>query len=69
MDLVSREEVLKTLWGIAPIKDGNSLSVQQVEYIFDSIKDRINALPCREYDDVKAFKLRLLKFIVEDEVE
>ena len=65
MDLVSREEVLKTLWGIVP-KD--PISIEQAEMIFSSIRERINALPRRDDEELKNFKLRLIKFILEDEV-
>ena len=66
MDLVSREEVLKTLWGIVP-KD--PISIEQAEMIFSSIRERIKALPRRDDEELKNFKLRLIKFILEDEVD
>ncbi len=63
MDLVSREAVLSILRGIS-MKPEEAALISQV---FTHIAEQVKALP--RWDGDKELKLRLIKFILEDEVE
>lgn len=63
MDLVSREAVLSILRGIS-MKPEEAALISQV---FTYVAEQVKALP--RWDGDKELKLRLIKFILEDEVE
>ena len=63
MDLVSREAVFSILRGISMKPEDAALISQVFAYVAEQVK----ALP--SWDGDKELKLRLIKFILEDEVE
>lgn len=63
MDLVSRKAVLSLLHGITMSPEDAALFSQ----VFKYMEEQIKALP--RWDGEKELKLRLMKFILEDEVE
>ena len=71
MDLVNREDVLKCLFFVVANDTTKSREdiYTQIQQGMESIKERIESLPSFSYTETNAFKLRLMKFILEDEVE
>lgn len=71
MDLVSREDVLKCLFFVVTTdpKASYADTDEQIRKGMESIRERIESLPSFSYTETNAFKLRLIKFILEDEVE